>query len=249
MRFNVTASIFSGFLAVLLMVPIAGAMTVTLDSVGNAGWSAESLEQPYLKILDGTTTVWSSESSTPSWSGFSDLVADLADGWIGFEGTGTPLGGTYAIQAGGDVFFPSTPIYQTIHLSAGHYEVSLDSNSEAYNIVGYSDQNYSGGDWWNAYVQMWTSDGQSHAFGDGNTIYGSEFDALDAYNTRIRPLSLSLSDEADLFLYINDINSLDNEGSVTLNIQPVPVPAAWLLFGSGIAALVGGRRFRKGGTG
>ncbi len=248
MRFNVTASIFSSFLAVLLMVPIAGAMTVTLDAVDNAGWYAESLEQPYLKILDeNNNTAWSSESSTLSWSGFSDLVADLADGWIGGVDNGTSLGSTYAIQSGGNVFFPTPPIYKTIHLSAGHYEISLDSSSEAYNIVGYDDLIYSGGDLWNAYVQMWTSDGQSDAFGDGNILYGSEFDALDAYDTLA--MSLTLSGEADLFLYINDINSLDNVGSVTLNIQPVPVPAAWLLFGSGIAALVGGRRFRKSGIG
>ena len=248
MRFKDTANLISIALVVLFMVPAAVAMTVKLDAVENAGWNAEPLGQPYLKILDdGSTVVWSSVQSPVAWSSFANLVADLSDNYIGAAGSGTSLG-TYTIQSGGNVFSGlATPIYKTHRLPAGQYQISLDLNSKAYNLMGYSDSNYVGDNLWNAYVQMWTSDGQSRSLGGGTTFYGSEAAALAAYDTMTA--SLFLSEEADLFLYINDINSLDNTGSVTLNIQPVPLPAAWLLFGSGMAALVGGRRFRKKGIG
>ena len=253
MSFKVTANMISMALMVLLMVPVAGAMTVALDAVENAGWYNEPLGQSYLKILDDDSkVVWSGGSSdaTTRWSGgFAALVDDLVDGYIGAAGSGVSLGNIYDIQSGGNVFSATAavPIFKTIHLSAGQYTISLDPGSESYNLKGYSDSNYVGDNLWNAYVQMWVPGGQSLSFGDGATLYGSSLEALLAYDTITA--SLTLSGDADLNLYINDINSLDNTGGVTLNIQPVPLPAAWLLFGSGMAALVGMRHFRKNGIG
>ena len=248
MRFKDTANLISIALVVLFMVPAAVAMTVKLDAVENAGWNAEPLGQPYLKILDdGSTVVWSSVQSPVAWSSFADLVADLSDNYIGAAGSGTSLG-TYTIQSGGNVFSGlATPIYKTLSLPTGQYTISLDPSSESYNLKGYDAPNYAGGNLWNAYLQIWTSDGQNLAFGDGDTQYGSSTETIAAYETITA--SLTLFSDADLNLYINDNNSLDNTGSVTLNIQPVPLPATWLLFGSGMAALVGGRRFRKKGIG
>jgi hypothetical protein len=250
MRFKGTANIILISLLVLSMVPAAGAMTVTLDAVENAGWWEENLEQSYLKIFDADNIeVWSGGNSDlmTSWTDFAALVDDLDDGYIGAAGSGTSLGSTYTIQSGGNVFSAAAPIYTTIRLSAGQYTISLDSDSESYNLKGYSDSNYAGDNLWNAYVQMWVPDGQNLAFGDGNTLYGNSAEALSAYDTIT--VSLELFGDTDLNLYINDYNSLDNTGSVTLNIQPVPLPAAWLLFGSGMAALAGGRRLRKNGVG
>lgn len=250
MRFKDSVNIISIALVVLLMAPAAGATTVTLFGVKNAGWSTEPLGQPYLKILDtGNTVVWSGGNSDliATWTDFAALVEDLNDGYIGPASSGTGLGSTYTILSGGNVFSATAnDIYETIPLPAGQYTISLDPSSEAYNLKGYSDSKYVGDNLWNAYVQMWTSDGQSRSFGGGTTFYGSETDALNVYGTITT--SLFLSEAADLFLYINDYNSLDNTGSVTLNILPVPLPAAWLLLASGVGALVGGRRFRKTGS-
>ena len=245
MKLKDTANIISIALVVLFMAPAAGATIVTLNSVEHAGWWEKNLEQPYLKILaESGTVVWSSESSQVNWSSFADLVADLSDDAVGAAGSAPSLG-KYEIQSGGNVFSATAaaPIYQTLKFSAGQYTISLDSNSVAYNLQGYSDQYYAGDNLWNAYVQMWVTGGQDLAFGDGSPLYGSEAAALAAYDTMTA--SLTLFGDADLNFYINDYNSLDNTGSVTLNIQAVPLPAAWLLFGSGMAALVGGRRFRK----
>ncbi|WP_372679459.1 VPLPA-CTERM sorting domain-containing protein [Desulfosarcina sp.] len=250
MRFKNTANIISITLVVLFMVPAAEAMTVTLDAVENAGWSFEPLGQPYLKILDADNDiVWSGGNSDAitTWNDFADLVADLSDDQIGAAGSDPGLG-EYEIQSGGNVFSDLvTPIYKTLSLPAGQYTISLDPGSESYNLKGYDapESKYAGGNLWNAYVQLWTSDGQDLPFGDGDTQHESSAEALAAYDKITA--SLNLLHDADLHFYINDSNSLDNTGSVTLNIQAVPLPAAWLLFGSGMAALVGGRRFRKNG--
>ncbi|PID40458.1 MAG: hypothetical protein CR984_03070 [Proteobacteria bacterium] len=224
----------------------AGAATVTLDAVDNSGWWVKDLNEPYLNILnDGGEVAWSLETESLGWNNFGELVADLSDLYIGDPDNGIRLGSTYVIESGGNAFStgPQEPIYETVSLAAGNYAISLTQDSDTYNIMGYEDENYSSEDRWNAYVQMWTSDGQTLSFGDGGTYFGSSGAALDAHETL--SISLYLPVDADLNLYINDINALDNIGSVSLRIQSTPVPAAWVLLGSGIAAFIGGRRCRR----
>lgn len=240
------------FLSVFsFMVSSAGAYSVTLDSVDNAGWWEGSLDQSYLRLLDeGNWVQWSSDVDTLLWSDFDGLVADLADGWIGEDPSGIELG-NYTIQSGGNVFGspPPSPLWTSLSLSAGNYLISLDPNSRAYNIEGYDDpiHNYLGSNRWNAYVQMWTSDGQNLAFGGGSTFFGSEAEAIAHHLDPSNNISLYLAGDADLFFYINDNNSLDNIGSVTLKIEasPVPVPATFLLLGTGLIVLAAGRTVRK----
>jgi hypothetical protein len=240
---------FRSLLTILLlscMPCLASAATVTLDAVANSGWSQENLDNAYLNILTerGGNVVWSLETETLAWKDFGAMVADLSDSYIGDPQDGIPLGDTYFIEAGGDAFYsPEAPIYKTVSLAAGTYTVSLAQDSDAYNIKGYEDDNYSSENLWNAYVQMWTSDGQDRAFGDGSIYYDSAGSALDAHEMLSIPLHLT--GDTDLNLFINDLNSLDNVGSVTLTIRPVPVPAAWVLLGSGLAAIVGRRRYRQ----
>ena len=232
-----------------LMVSTAGAYSVTLDSVDNAGWYNGSLDQSYLRLFDeGNTLQWSYDGGNLLWSDFTGLVADLSDGWIGANPSGIYLG-NYTIQSGGDVFGspPPSPIWTSLGLPGGQYQISLDPNSRAYNIEGYNDPNYLGSDKWNAYVQMWTSDGQSLAFGGGGSFFGSEADALTYYQAASNNISLYLASNADLFFYINDNNSLDNIGSVTLNIQAstAPIPATFPLLFTGLATLAASRIVRK----
>lgn len=221
----------------------ARAVTVSLDAVDNAGWYAEDLSQSYLTLMDGNNNVaWSYNGSNLLWTDFSGMVADLSDGYIGSSSGGSYLG-PYTILSGGDVFgsSPTSPIWTSLSLSAGRYEISLDPSSRAYNLLGYIDPNYSGGNLWNAYVQMWTSDGQDLAFGSGSTIFGSEADTLSYYFNPSNNISLNLAGNADLYFYINDYNSLDNIGNVTLNISSVPLPSSLLLLCTGIVALYTGR--------
>ena len=37
----------------------------------------------------------------------------------------------------------------------------------------------------------------------------------------------------------------DYKGDLNVNVQPVPTPTSWLLFGSGLVALVGWQRFKR----
>lgn len=222
-------------------IPNAGAYKLILNSVYNASWWEKDLSKSYLTIFDGNDTAQYSYvgNDLTDWSGYSDLVTDLSDAWIGDPGAGIEVG-DYSIHSGGNVFssYYGT-IYKTLSLAAGDYTISLADGSGVYNLLGGSDE------YWNAYVQIFGD--LNDAFGDGAPLFSTEVDALNAYSDK--NITFTLMEDSYLNFYINDWNSLDNIGDVTLNIQPasIPEPATLLLLSSGMFALAVKRRYRRKG--
>ena len=110
--------------------------------------------------------------------------------------------------------------------------MSLAPDSSAYNLLAYD-----GGNDWNAYVQMWADYDDSFNFGEGSFVTGSESNALQFYRDNVDGLRINLQQDTNLYFYINDINSIDNSGSVKLNVAVVPEPQQVLLFISGAIPL------------
>ena len=214
----------------LLMIPFSyshGITTVTLDGVANAGYWAGDLSSSYLYVKDLSDESyyyqWEYGSSEELiWDNMDELVTDLNSQGI-----------SWWLESGGDPFSnTSDPIWTSVFLEAGVYDVSLAPDSSAYNLSEYWE-----GDDWNAYVQMWTDYGDTFNFGEGAYISNSEEETLQFYNANVDGMTLSITEDTNLYFFINDSNSIDNSGSIMLNVAVVPEPGQVVLFISGAICL------------
>ena len=220
-------------LAIILSITISAstsiATLITLDGTANAVLWSEDKTKPYLNVWDVTNNnyyyQWKyGDPGSLQWGGMNELTAHLylQDGL------------SWRLESGGDPFNPVTPIWKSISLTQGTYEISLAEGSSAYNMI-----DYWGGDMWNAYVQIWTDHGDSFNFGEGSLDFNSKNNALAYYNLYVDGMIIDLQQDTELYLYINDGNSVDNSGSVTLNIEttPVPEPSTVILLAFGMLSL------------
>jgi hypothetical protein len=219
--------------AIMLQVVIsfsyshASTTTVTLDGIANAGWWADNLESTYLYVRDRDSGIytyqWRYGSGALQWNNLDELVTDL-------KGQNF----NWWLESGGDPFNkPSSPIWTSVFLEKGLYEISLAPDSEAYNLTDHWGNND-----WNAYVQMYASYGDSFKFGEGSYITDTKDNALNYYRSNVDGMTISLKEDTNLYFYINDYNSVDNAGSVKLNVNVVPEPGQVLLFITGATLLV-----------
>jgi PEP-CTERM motif len=226
---KLTISVLSVMMLLIISVTYTHAQTITLDGIGNAVLWSEDKTSAYLNIYNVTDSSyyyeWKYDGSTSlAWGSLDALVADPNLG--AFE---------WRLESGGDPFnTPSNAIWKSIYLTSGSYEISLSDNSEAYNLM-----DYWGGNMWNAYVQMWADYDDSFNFGDGLPSFSSESETLAYYRSNVDGMIVDLQEDTNLYFYINDTNSIDNSGSVTLNISPnpVPEPTTIVMLGLGIGLL------------
>ena len=131
----------------LLIIPLSyshAVTTITLDGVANAGYWADDLSSSYLNVKNLTYSSYYYQwryGSTDAlrWDNMDDLVADL-----------NTQGISWWLESGGDPFNNTPdPIWTSVYLEKGSYEISLAPDSSAYNLEAYW-QN----DSWNAYVQI-----------------------------------------------------------------------------------------------
>ncbi|RJQ50206.1 MAG: hypothetical protein C4538_00480 [Nitrospiraceae bacterium] len=206
----------------------ASTASVTLDGIANAGWSEDNLTSTYLYVRYKNTTnyyyQWRyGDPEALRWSSLDALVSDpdmnTFDWWL---------------ESGGDPFnAPSNPIWTSIYLEKGLYDIRLAPDSSAYNLLAYW-----GGNQWNNYVQIWADYDGNFNFGEGAYIASTANDSLNFYRSNVDGMTISLKENANLYFYINDTNSVDNSGSVKLDVTVVPEPGQVLLFISGALPLV-----------
>ena len=216
-------------LLMTISVSNSNATLITLDGVDNAVLSSEDKTKPYLNVWDVTNNnyyyQWKyGDPGSLQWGNMDQLTSHLY----------AQDGLTWWLESGGDPFNPVTPIWKSISLAHGTYQISLADSSSAYNLL-----DYWGDDMWNAYVQISTNHGDSFSFGDGALNFNSENNALTFYNLYVDGMIVDLQQDTEMYLYINDGNSVDNSGSVTLSIEatPVPEPSTVVLLAFGMLSL------------
>jgi hypothetical protein len=244
--------------SILILMLAAGPLSaerIDLDGVWNSGFY-QNMPNSYLYVYDLTANTyayrWNYGGSTPLyWNDRNELVADLADNALSIAGQNRPIG-NWRVESGGDPFNrPSDFIWESISLSAGTYALSLTSDSRAYDLLDFRWSNETPQQAWNAYVQIYADYGggrnASFNFGEAPAfIQSNEAAALAFYRTYVDGMQIELAQAANVYFYINDDNSLDNFGGVSLEIKSVPEPGAVYLLGSGLLTLaLTRRRFRK----
>jgi len=85
---------------------------------------------------------------------------------------------------------------------------------------------------------MYAAYGDSFNFGEGAYITDSQDNALNYYRANVDGKTITLKEDTNLYFYINDFNSIDNAGSVKLNVSVVPEPGQVVLFIAGAILLV-----------
>jgi len=201
---------------------------VMLDGVENSGYWADDLTSTYLYVKDLSDSSYIyqwryGDTDSLAWSSMNDMITELNN----------QQGLNWWLESGGDPFNnPSQPVWSSVFLERGIYDVSLAPDSSAYNLSDY----WEGNDW-NAYVQMWADYDDSFNFGEGSNVTTSESNALQFYRDNVDGMRINLQQDTNLYFYINDSNSVDNAGSVKLNVAVAPEPQQVILFISGAIPL------------
>ncbi len=202
---------------------------MTIGAIEDAGQSPG--QSAYLQFVyppSGVSPV--TTATAPSeWTSSSDAYSYAAlhgilDGWH--------------VEAGGNIWSSDLIVGDSLtNLHAGTYRISVVGGAFQYDAFNWSPYE---GQWrWQLHIQSSLLPA-SLILGDTNPL-NSAASALG--NSFGRYLDIPVNEGGALIFWIYDTNSIDNSGSLTFNVQPIPEPSTFILAGTGLLLLA--RRFRR----
>ena len=205
----------------------------TINAKDDAGQSPGQGAYAQLVYSDGTTSGFSAQPTS-----FSDV-------------NGAAIKGNWSLFSAGNVWSADTTVGESIDLSAGMYRISVVDGGFTYDSFGWPGSEYSNKWLWGMNIKsQWTdgngkTDGYDYWLGSG-TMYGSAGDALNAtlQGNGTAFVDIGLGGPGSLSFWINDWNSIDNGGSLTFSVTPVP-ESSTLPFLAGILLLLSVPRVRS----
>jgi hypothetical protein len=219
---------------------LAYGVTFTVDAREDAGISPG--ESAYLRFLGSDGQYYNGPSSDPGWTRYRNvdpLVMDPHSVETYTSNAGIP--GPWVLQSAGNVWSSNTTVGEFLTgLHAGTYRVSPIGSAFEYSFSdGVPPYNKF---WWqlsvlahDVYVNGQFESYYSAIVGS-TTPYDTAADALQANIGNY--MDFDMAEGGSLSFWIWDPNSIDNSGSLTFNVNPVPEPSTFLLLTVGLAFLI-----------
>lgn len=225
--------IFMATTALLGITPgLALSLQMTIDATDDAGQSPE--QGAYLKLVypsgpHGITTQevpnpWTASSQVYSYAS-SIVPQNPPEQWY--------------LQSAGNIWSSTDLLAGDAlkNLAAGVYRVSVVGGAFQYDSFNWS--NDQGNWWWQLHIQSSMLPG-SLILGDTSPFGTAQAAFLNSSGEYIDVL---VNEGGSLTFWIYDTNSIDNSGSLTFNVIPIPEPSTFILAGTGLLFLY--RRFRR----
>jgi hypothetical protein len=174
------------------------------------------------------------------------------------------------LQSAGNIWSSDTSVGDSYSVpSAGTYRISPVSGAYMYDAFGWG--GYENKYWWKVYVgvsyndqfedhgyilgpdgvndldldTLYATEGayDSYALNSGTYFFNAYDNAGDAFNAvKNRYIDIPMAAGGTLSFWIWDWNSIDNSGSLSFNVTPVPEPSTFILLAIGFSCLL----LRKG---
>jgi hypothetical protein len=220
-----------------LLLGTAYGTTITVDAMDDAGL----LPGPdvYLRFVDASTSDLLNEvtsATLPSWTSAQQAL-DYASSYNNWNTS-------WLLSSAGDIWSSDTIVGESLTgLAAGTYTVSPLSGAFTYDSWNWS-PDYGKYLW---YLNIRVLDNSGNFVSDyqlGSPVtYPSALEALQASLTSY--LNISVPDGGSLNFWIWDVNSIDNAGSLTVDVSVIPEPSTLILLSIGLPFLLTGM-WRRG---
>jgi hypothetical protein len=225
--------IFIAITGLVGMAPgLAFSVQMTIDAVDDAGQSPG--QGAYLKLVypSGPHDVTNQEVSQ-QWT-TSSQVYSYASGIVP-QDPPEP----WELQSAGNIWSPTDLVAgDTLsNLAAGVYRVSVVDGAFLYDSFNWS--NYQGNWWWQLHIQSSMLPG-SVILGDTNPFGSAQSAFSNSFGDYV---DIPVETGGSLTFWIWDSNSIDNSGSLTFDVIPIPEPSTFILAGTGLLFLY--QRFRR----
>lgn len=152
---------------------------------------------------------------------------------------GIPAG--WFLESAGNIWSSDSTVGEFLtNLAAGIYRISPLAGAFMYDSFGWS--SYQGQWWWQLNIQACNAyvDGQVVSQVDyilGSTQpYGSADSALQASLGSY--IDIPLAQNGSLMFWIYDTNSIDNSGSLSFSVTPVPEPSTFILLTASLVLII-----------
>lgn len=227
------------FLCIVGTHGVAQGTLLTLDGVGDAGVNPG--QAPYLKFVENANTNNILYDADPAFFMTNPNPWTSATQVFAFAANQSPANWNtdWLLASAGNYWSPDTVVGETLAgLQAGTYRITSLAGAFTYDSFNWSPQN----DQWRWGMNIRVHGGYINGqINDYDCTLGS-FDPNQLSSDLGRYLDIRLAEGGSLSFWINDWNTIDNGGSLTFSVAPVPEPSTFLLLGVGLTLLIWRKR-------